>query len=138
MKTIANVKNINPGKYYIILGANLEYNDQTYYEMGEKIFTNKFYSSIEEAKENLLDYIYQNFGWLELNMIESWYWDSSDIEENIFIKAFLEDNNINYIRDCELSISNLIDFVKIFGKSNQEILEILPSGYASIYEIELS
>jgi hypothetical protein len=57
MKSIVQKQSLEKGKYFIILGTNLEYNDETYYEQGHAILEKKFYKSIDEAKAHKLSYI---------------------------------------------------------------------------------
>ena len=43
MKSIVQKQSLEKGKYFIILGTNLEYNDETYDEQGHAILEKKFY-----------------------------------------------------------------------------------------------
>jgi hypothetical protein len=136
MKTIAQQQNISPGKYYIILGTNLEYNDETYTEWGEKLYNRTFYKTLEEAKSQKLNFFLDNYGWQEFNTVDQWTYNSK-IEESAFIAAFLGENNANSIYDCSETLENFVSFLKSLNIEDSKILDLLPD-YSNIYEIELS
>jgi len=136
MKTIAQQQSIPSGKYYIILGSNLEYNDETYAEWGEKLLSNTFYKTLEEAKAQRLNFIIKNYGWQEIYTIDQWQWNNS-IEENLFVSAFLQEVKADSIGSCSETLENFISFVKMLNVKDDEIIDLLPD-YFNIYEIELS
>jgi hypothetical protein len=136
MKTIVQQENIPSGKYYIILGTNLEYNDETYTEWGEKLYNRTFYKTLEEAKSQKLNFFLDNYGWQEINTVDQWAWNSS-VEESAFIAAFLGEYNANSIADCSETLENFISFLKSLNIEENKIIDLLPD-YSNIYEIELS
>lgn len=136
MKTIAQQQSIPSGKYYIILGSNLEYNDETYSEWGEKLLSNTFYKTLEEAKAQRLNFIIKNYGWQEIYTIDQWQWDTS-IEENLFVSAFLQEVKADSTQSCSETLENFISFLKMLNVKDDEIIGLLPN-YFNIYEIELS
>lgn len=136
MKTIAQQQSVPSGKYYIILGSNLEYNDETYAEWGEKLLSNTFYKTLEEAKAQRLNFIIKNYGWQEIYTIDQWQWDDS-IEKNLLVSAFLQEVFADSISACSETLENFISFLKMLNVKDDEIIDLLPN-YFNIYQIELS
>lgn len=140
MKSIVQEKSLEKGKYFIILGTSLEYNDETYYEQGHAILEKKFYKSIDEAKAHKLSYIGNNYGWMKFYEVEQWRYEGWYKEEDIPapMMQFLVASNTEKldIAYCENTIAHFIDFCKGLNISDEEILKILPD-FADIFEIEL-
>ena len=109
MKTLS-VKNPDnpsslPSAIYVIVSANLEYNDCTYDMFGEFLHKTKFFFSEDEALENYVDILKNFYGDLRV-------YELSDLIlfDNVgFIESIVTDEHNKIAANSEMLISTLLD-----------------------------
>ena len=110
-----------PKEVFIVLSANLEYNDYTYDTYGEAVRYNSYYSSLEEAKRVILMQYKNDYGDLKIYEIEEMFPDSAKF------KIFIGQHGDSY---SELEVSEFITFLENSGATKEEIHNCLPQFFS--------
>lgn len=109
MKTLsvkeADNNDILPNTVYVIVSANLEYNDCTYDMFGEFLHKTKFFFSEGEALDSYVEILKNFYGDLRVYEIS----DMILFDENGFIESILVNENNLIASDSEMLLSVLID-----------------------------
>lgn len=119
-------------KGYVVMGQNLEYNDETFSQWGEILASQQVYSSIENAKSEFINILKSNYGYMKLYEIESYSWGEA-IGHPLY-EAF---ESLNGPMDHnEDNLSTYIDWLNQFSTVVEaEVIKALPP-YLGIYEVE--
>lgn len=82
-----------PDTVYVLLDANLEYNDQTFDWYGS-VLGNKsnYYTSLEEARENAKKRLRADLGNFQIGDLDEWNWPDTEV-----VEKFLATHDIDHI-----------------------------------------
>ncbi len=108
MKTLSidgkNASENETKEVFVIIAANLEYNDETYDQWGELLLKKNYYHSLEEALNNYNHLIKMMFGSLRVYEIH----ELLDFNNFIINDVITASGSIN-ADECEMSLHDVIN-----------------------------
>ncbi len=110
-----------PKEVFVVLGANLEYNDETYSTYGEAVSLNQYHDTLEEAEQTIWKIYSDTYGDLRIYELDYMFPDSFYIEE---LKKMHGDDF------DDMTISEFITFLEDYGLTKKETLAYLPNFFS--------
>ena len=110
-----------PKEVFVVLGTNLEYNDETYSAYGEAVSLNQYHDTFEEAEQTIWKIYSDTYGDLRIYELDYMFPDSLYTEK-------LKEMHGNDFDD--MTISEFITFLEDYGLTKKEALAHLPNFFS--------
>jgi hypothetical protein len=118
---IASENAAKPKEVFVVLCANLEYNDETYSSYGEAVSHGRYYETQEEAEQAITTTYSDTYGDLRIYELDYMFPDSLYAEK-------LKD--IHGDAYYEMTINQFITFLENQGLTRKETIKYLPDFFS--------
>jgi len=118
---IASEKAAKPKEVFVVLAANLEYNDETYSSYGEAVSYSRYYETREEAEQAIATTYSHTYGDLKIYELDYMFPDSLYSDK---LKEMHGDDFYNF------DVNQFITSLENYGLTKKEILKYLPDFFS--------